>query len=816
MTGQTLSGLPLKNIAVAAGLGTAAAMAVWATYFPADATEVEHGRALGVSLALMLWTLVAALTMTIKPRLNVRRASWWLDVSVLGLAAWIFLAAWVTGGYLSASPPEVGGDVRAATNEAWWWIGAAGFFVVIRRMMSATRRVGAIFGLLFGLGTLLAVHTLHQYFLSLPETMREYLRDPDAALASVGMDAPAGSAARMIYENRLRDGGPTATFALANSLAGPLAMIATLSGGCLIGMLSAFRSGPQVAEFAGSKPSIPFPIVRVSVAGLVFGLMMVALLTTGSRSGVMSVAMVAMMFTFSSIWTRTGRPTRVVLAGLVGLGMVAIVTWWHATGDSQLGELASGARATIALRLQYWRSTLGLVLDHPWFGAGPGNFQLVYQKYRDVQGHEMIAEPHNFILETLACGGWIATGLLAIGAIAGCLVYRRTMSSRSADCNEEAKSLDVPGETTTRPPSIPRRSQPVVVVAIAVGAFIGLLAVWYYGILSGELPDFEAHLYAIPCAIVVMAAWWMSSPPQRTFLSGRPCQRIAAWASACGLVHLCFSSGWTIPGVSLLLVWIAGIATSEPEVQTVGGVDASASVVARNAWRPRLALGLIGSILILAMVFISFRPVMRTRAAMADAAMRMQTNRGPRAETILNTVVQNDPFAQDAAIWLAGIENRKSMQAFVSSGTPSAAQIRITEKAFDTAIVRAGNNPTRLRAIGELLLQRYQVVGRVDDLVRSEEIFARAIELSPTQEVFIAQQSEIVRELTARGLSVEGQSAGDLAERAETLASSGGMVTRDLELQPILPARPLGPIALGAPVRTAAADLLRTQSDGST
>ncbi|WP_146389109.1 O-antigen ligase family protein [Allorhodopirellula solitaria] len=805
-----------RNAYAIVGLGAAAAITVWTVYYPADSTALEQGHAMGATCMLMAWGLVAAMAMHLRPRLDARRASWWLDSSVLLLAGWILLAAWVTGGVFSSSVPTLGGDLRAGTNEAWWWIAAAGFLVTIRRVTTNVVRIRAVFGLLLGLGTLLAVHTLHQHYISLPETLREYLADPDAAFASLGLNAPPGSAARMVYENRMRDGGPTATFALANSLAGPLAMIATLGGGCLVSILASFRRHDDEITVTQPQRTLPAAIAAVAVLTAVFILTMVALFATGSRSGALSVIVVAVAATVLSVWPRSRRSVRIILASSVGLGVIVVMVWWFAGADSRLGQFAAGARETIELRLQYWLSTLVLLSDHPWFGAGPGNFQLVYQKYRDVAAHEMIAEPHNFIVETLACGGWIAGLLVTASLAAGLWFCCRKILSYAVPGEDVSPSLAQNGGCTADNSFPEHRTETLLAAAIASGAFFGLVVVWYYGISHDALPDFEAHQYAIPAAMIVMGAWWMITPILAAALGPSQCVKVAAAATACGLVHLCFSGGWTVPGVILIGIWFAGIATSVPTARVSPGSTTTASHAAAQRQLPSWSVGVVGGVLFLGFLFFSLRPILQTRAAMAVATEQFRTNRINQAESTLRSAIQNDPLAQDAPVWLASIENRKLMQSLIESPATSARHQQDAATAMEIAVARAGNDPAVLRAIGDLLLQRYQVAGRIDDLVQAEQIYGKAMELSPTQEAIVAQVSEIVRELTRRGLTPSGDSAEQLATRAETLGDSGDMVTRKLELQPILPARKIGPIALHSPVQESAEELLRGQPDSLT
>ncbi len=760
-------------------LAGGAAVTVWAIYHPADSTAVEQGDALGLTLAVMLWVLAAGMAYRITPSLSWRRASWWCDVSALTLAAWVFVSAWVNAGKFSEELPAIGGDLRSATNEAWWWIAGAGFFVIARRAMSQPAKAQPMIGLLLGVGVLLAVHTLHQNYISFPQTLREYLSDPDGMLAKIGMQAPAGTAARMIFENRLRDGGPTATFALANSLAGPLAMILTLGGGCLVCWLRRVRH--QLPE-ATQPPTWLFWGVGGACALLSW-----ALLMTGSRSGVLSVLMVGVG---AFVWSGSVRIMRQrasqMITRLVLVGCILMSAGILYANLIYEGRSLTGANATIALRIQYWQSTLAIAENAPWFGAGPGNFQLVYQKFRAVGAHELIAEPHNFVMETLASGGWVAVVLLCVCVLAGSAVYFRSPDSLSVSTQSSEPEL-----RWTR-------------YALSAGAFLGLLSVWYAGILGSNLPDFDAHLIAVPLAVAVVAAWMVALRGNRHLLTHRECRGIALAAIMTGLLHLCFSGGWTVPGVSIVLLWLAGMAASLP-----GDAPKNAWAGSRAIAVHRAAAAAVWSIAVLWMITFSWRPVAQSRELMADASRRMQTNRASMAFKSLRQAMSADPLNRDAPIWLATIENRTVMESLVNQSNRLPKQLAETNAVFAIAIQRAGNDPVRLRGISELLVQRYQVGGRIEDLSAADDLIAKARELSPMHEAITAQQAEIIRELSERGVSLDGLTASQLAERATLLANSGGsIVTRQLELQLILAARVIGRRAIDSPVPIPASDVL--------
>lgn len=812
---------PRRDAKLIATIGIAVAF-VWAIYHPADSTAIEQGYALGFTLAVMMLVTGIAWAYRIVPTWQWKYASWWVDASVLSMAGWVFFAAWassggfLSGGFTSTLPemglPEVGGDLRSATNEAWWWIAAAGLFVVLRRVLFDLDRVVSMFGLLLAAGAMLAVHTLHQYAISLPQTLQDFLAAPDEMLAQIGMEAEAGSASRMIFENRLRDGGPTATFALANSLAGPLAMTVVLAGGCWIGWM-------QTARTRSADRAMPM-LIGIAAGGLGIGLLLTALWATGSRSGLLSVVLMTGIMIAKSVWNRatqdrsstgkstakstarstaksTRRSTRLtwISTGVGGVVLIGAVGRFGAqlTG----GEWVSQAPATIQLRMQYWSSTWAMVLDRPWFGAGPGNFQLVYQTYRDVRAHELIAEPHNFFFETLASGGVVAGLLLIAALVTGMFSYRDSSRRVHDHSNEEANRLPRPDARTG--------------VVVGCAALAGILSVWYAGIASGDLPDFDAHLLAVPMFFAVFGGWCWAINRGVLAITPAQCRSIAAMVTCTGLLHLCFSGGWTVPGVAFFLICFAAIATPVP--------PSAPERRGSNRFAGQVTVVSIGIALVLFVYVFSFRPVRATRAALAQSAMLISTNRVGSAEQILKSNLIADPLDRDTAIWLASSENRTWMPLAVANSPGAVRQRKLADEAMRDAIRRSGNDPVRLRAIAEQWIHAYQVAAGVSNLVNANVTLALARKLSPTHESITAQQAEVLREIERLGIRPEPDSstetssmemsAVELATRAEMLASAGGVVTRSLGLQRILRARVIGRDALTGPVRFNADELLQ-------
>ncbi len=214
--------------------------------------------------------------------------------------------------------------------------------------------------------------------------------------------------------------GRPATFALANSLAAVLLVSVIVAVGVLRFHWQELR-----------------PLQRLgwgAVGVLCAGCMMAA----RSRSATLAVLIgMALIFIASSRLRGRNRKSLVLgLAGVLLLG-VASAVFIALAGNREWFEEAP---ASLAVRLQYWRSTWQLVLDHPLFGAGPGNFQSIYERYRDVTTTEQVAEPHNLFFETLASGGFIGLGLLLMVIV----VVFIAIAARHQPMSE-AKQPSIPG-----------------------------------------------------------------------------------------------------------------------------------------------------------------------------------------------------------------------------------------------------------------------------------------------------------------------------------------------------------------------------------
>lgn len=773
--------IDLRNI----GAALLAGAIVYLAYYPSDSVAVEQGEA--------LWfTFLAVLTATVtwsgwfwqhagralsepeqrddvhedcvatgeisedSGRDSSRQSMDRLATQVLNWTGWL-LAAWMMWAAFVTCPP---GNLRMATNEAWLWVAGVAIFSSARVL---TVRLGVRRSLLalFVVCTVgLSVHALHQYFVTLPANRLLYLQDPDRVLELAGVDAPPGSSERMVFANRLMDGGPTATFALANSLAAVLLFGVVLAAGVL-------RFQFRVLARAG--------IVFWAAIGL---LCAAALLAARSRSAILAMVIsVGLLY-----WFSVGRGrlrSRTVMVGLGGLLAVSVggMLFLGFLGNREWFEQAP---ASLAFRFQYWRASWQMALEYPWFGVGPGNFQSLYERFRELSTTEQIAEPHNLFIETLASGGFIALGLLLtmlIAIVVVCVHQMRDVADASVAIGEP-KSLISRGDKW-----------------IVVGGTLAFLLVWWIGLLALSLPDLAASVFVIPAVLLVGFACW----PAIRSLGCREIDTIVLSGCVGVGIHLMVSGGWTVPGVACLL-WIgAGLLTrqavSVPLGKRRGGSDRTFG--AANGKTCAVAVGIVGVLVSFGLILFSLGPVEAQKRAMANAADLLQRGRIRQAQSELLTAAAADPWSPEAMFWLANLDQLQLNRRGESENLRHSWDSALVE-----ALKRAGEDPAAYRQIASQRIHLYQVHGQAADLEAATEIFEQVALWSPADEWIMAQMSVLE---AARGRMAE---AAQYAAKARELSVLGGNIERDLSRQLIFLPQKVGRAAQSGPIRGPADQLL--------
>ncbi len=763
------------------GIATAglAGLAVYAAYFPSDSVAVEQGDALWFVALAIIVAIVGCLgggpsgaseaeEDAVEPSKPFDVRTTW--ASRIADGAPLAIAVWMTVAAAATSPP---GNLRNATNEAWVWWAWAVTFPVARRLLADPRRRGAMLVLMVAIASGMAVHALHQEWISLPASRAAFRENPEQVLRMAGVNAEPGSAEWMTFENRLLDGGPTATFALANSLAAPLS----------VGLVIAVALGP----FRWGRLSVRRR-VGWAAAIVVIG---AALVATRSRSGLIAAALgiaLVPLLRGRLLGTRRTRLGIVVAVAVTALGGAAIMRW----GDREWVEQAP---TSLGYRLQYWRSTWELAADRPWFGAGPGNFQAIYERYREPSAHEQIADPHNFFVETLAAGGFVPAAMLVAWLVSIAILGWRRHASGEIRSSSKTGRLSESGVETRRGGSASSNATRTTLPGpswVFRGGLVSLAAVWLFAAAVGQVPDWEAHLIAVPLATVVaVLVRGTGESGDEPFTAGSVgTGMIGAGAALIAVfLHLSVSGGWTVPGVAMTVWGLAAMVCGSPDRPLPArGID--------GRGQRRIAIA-VGTILLLGLLFGSIRPHQRRDLSMLRSEIAFESGRVAAARRHLREAVHADPWSADPALWLAD-----SFRWELAEGPDRPDAREGWESAITETLARCGEDPTIYRLLGEQRIHVYQRHGRASDLRAAHELFLTAAGWSPSHQWLAAQAA-----VTSAAIGHDGE-AERLAERARRLAGLGGNIARALERQFVSRAEPLGRRASRGPIKLPASELL--------
>ncbi len=117
---------------------------------------------------------------------------------------------------------------------------------------------------------------------------------------------------------------------------------------------------------------------RLGVAAAASVLMVLAVVLTASRTGLLSVLLLAL---WGLLDRRLSRPARLLLlaAPLVYALCWQGMAWWGQLGEHRFGGSERLAETDISgSRFGIWANTLALIRAHPWFGVGWGEFNIAW------------------------------------------------------------------------------------------------------------------------------------------------------------------------------------------------------------------------------------------------------------------------------------------------------------------------------------------------------------------------------------------------------------------------------------------------------
>jgi|GEM_PF-6120521 len=733
------SALFSRSAGIRVVIAMAAASIIYSAYWTHDSIEVSQGAARYLVTALLLTSAIAGISFG-----AVRGVDCIVDGLAWSLAGWMTLSLVVNAGHA---------NVRLGINELGWWLATAALVSISRRVAALPMPALSLLRLIIAVSLGVAIYGWHQWFIGFPEMIAQYKANPEAMLRQMGIVADENSATRIVFENRLYDGGPTGTFALANSMA------AMLVGGmvAMIGLLFVEWRRMNVIRRA----------VWITAIAIVGGMV----LATRSRSAMVAIVAIVLWLLITQLRHRKWLVLAIiqrrhlliaatVFASLVIAGLV------YAMRNS---EWVQQAPASLAIRFRYWVACGKMVLESPWFGVGPGQFKSSYEAYRAEASTEQIADPHQFMLQTLTAGG--LPSLLILLALLALMIGINRQRLRVVG---EAKKLSSP---------LPAPHGEVNVLtsgSVMLGTLTAIIGVWVIGSAIGQLPTVEPALLATIMTIIFSAAVWYRGNAEVSVEQWHAAKKISGYgAFAIGVDQLA-SGGMTVPGVSVIAWMLLGIAVP---VEFHAGLLAkreSGNLAVSAQWR-RYLLIVASMALVASWYFVGVAPIERSKHEQNQFAVAWADGRVDVATQSLQRAAVADRWDVAPVLQLANAYR-----------TLAATDLQRREEweakwlaAESEAASRGSRDPVVMRQLGDHRLFRYQQWGERAMLEAASEWYGRAVELSPSHEAYAAQWAEVLRELGDRR-------AQEIATRAIRLSFAGGYYERMLDFTMIYEAKALG------------------------
>ncbi len=225
-------------------------------------------------------------------------------------------------------------------------------------------------------------------------------------------------------------GNPFGPFINRNHFAGWMVMALPLVVGYACAVLAqtwrAGRSG-VAAKLRWLVTVEASRFLLVSFCALLMGM---ALVVTGSRSGIASFVIAMTVFAFLAGRHFRGRRPRLLVAASLAVFLGGAIVW--AGGDATVARFRL-ARVDSPGRLQAWQDTVRIIDDFRWFGTGIGTYGRAMLVYQTASRPVMYAQAHNDYLQLLAEGGV----LVAVPAAAALAVILVTVRRRLTTGREE-------------------------------------------------------------------------------------------------------------------------------------------------------------------------------------------------------------------------------------------------------------------------------------------------------------------------------------------------------------------------------------------
>ncbi|MFN9717758.1 MAG: O-antigen ligase family protein [Planctomycetota bacterium] len=442
-------------------------------------------------------------------------------------------------------------DRRSALNLSFEWIGLLIQWFCMRHWASRQNSLRSLLSsLVCCLSLGLAAYGIWQSLVFYPEqsewyrSRREILDraqvENHGEIASLASEAlrdfqargiPLEGSGRKLWENRLLSSSePFATFSLANTLAGVLAVAFVL----MIGM--------TFTRLGTANPRR----IRTVILFAATATIMWCLVLTKSRSAWAGAIVGTVLIILQHMrWTGSRR--------LVMIGIVIFVAACLIFGIAALvgvidKEVILESPRSLQFRFMYWTASINMLKKYPVYGPGPGHFRNAYLQFRADESSEEIRDPHNLILEAWSSGGLL--GLAGMTMLMWSMLRTVFHPSQATPLVSEHE----PDHTvrTKRQPDVQMGHSRIVASAITIGLLIHLTWEWITGA-SAEPDD-------LPVLLLLVGI------PFTSILYVRSSIAFTTSAGIAIMIHLLAAGGFGMPAVmSLLLALIAVSVTDDCE-----------------------------------------------------------------------------------------------------------------------------------------------------------------------------------------------------------------------------------------------------------
>ena len=343
---------------------------------------------------------------------------------------------------------EVSGDRRAAVNLAFDWTAITACACLSRMLVVDMPNRRAVVCLLIGLGVGVAVYGMWQsevFYAAEADAYIEQRRMLDeggnpSEIVRIQQEfarkeIPLAGVARQLYEHRLLNSTePFGPFALANTLAGILAVSLVLLCG---GLFSEWHTKNRRWK-------------RLIVPLVTFAIIAWCLVLTKSRTAWAGTAVGLAVLLWSQYRRRDGSSPsvvrtviRIVLLIVIPAVLLFAVGIFVGTIDK---EVLLESPRSLQFRFFYWIGAAGVIADEPLLGAGPGNFRQLYLAHKPVESSEAILDPHNILLDAWCFAGITGfAGMLLL--VAGIVRSAKTTSRETSDLKVEPSGSIAAGLT---------------------------------------------------------------------------------------------------------------------------------------------------------------------------------------------------------------------------------------------------------------------------------------------------------------------------------------------------------------------------------